>query len=776
MLLVVIAAACADTATAPPSTTQAPRGEPSSPGDVTAAPPGSDGSGGEEGTGFGGASAAAGTPEVLLDAAGLAEAVAVASGLSGLLSVPDRFDVCGVRPDGSVACWSELDSTLVVREGPFSAISVGVVDDACGLRPVGAVECWDYRGPNERDDPPAGVFSAVGVGVSRSCGLRLDGSVECWRYSGSDRRREVGEREHEVPDPGGVFSAVSVGYHHVCGLRPDESVACWGEDWFGQSDPPEGRFLAVDAGVSHSCGLRPDGSAACWGEDSMDSGLLGWSDDYRAFRHFGDESGERVYVEDQLERLSDLEMPQPPMTFMTAADVVRDADLLAAMVERAAGWEPPPGPYKALSAGAGFTCGLRLNGEVSCWGYLNNGEPRIPLAVYAEVSGDRVRELFANKQAEVESYRAERESAGGRDGAESGEVTAGAPEGDREAAERRAWLAHIETLSAYRTMLAYVDLVAPPSGPFIAVEAGDLRACGLRADGEIACWGYEGGEESSPPPGPFATTPFATHTVTPDEGAAETFPGRNGDGSVVVDRSGDVSDVVRVALWERPEGLPEAGCAGRWVPGRQVRSFTGTVKDYPEGFAPRSPVTMSVVGLVIPREWSDVSPSEVEAWELSPVELPPVTADAQGRIVVVWAVPEPPQEPESTNPAVYAVRAEGKTPSGITVEASSFQPHMVYPDLGPCAHRDDVTTTSGRAVRVDVLANDVAPTGGTLDPASVEVAPGRGRGEFVVDPADGSITFTPSRYFVGIATARYTVSDTWGTEVSSYIRVTVTED
>jgi len=454
VLLVVIGAACADTATTAPSTTQVPRSESRDAGDTPAAPSGSDESGEEEGGAVGGAPISADTPHEPVDAAGLAEAVAAANGLAGLLSVPDRWDVCGVHPDGSVACSGEFGS-----EGPFSAISVGVVGDGCGLRLTGALECWDDRlEPSESDDPPEGMFAAVGVGVSRSCGLRPDGRVECWRYSGSGRRHELLEGEYEVPYPGGVFSAVSVGYHHVCGLRPEGLVACWGEDWFGQSDPPAGQFLAVDAGVSHSCGLRSDGSVACWGEDSMDSGLLGRDDEYRGFHYFDHESGERAYVEEQIEQFGDLETPEAPVRFMTAVDVVRDADLLAAMVERAAGWEPPPGPYKALSAGGGFTCGLRLDGEVSCWGYVNNSEPRIPLAVYAEVAGDSVRARHADRHAESEDT----------------------------------WLLH-----AYSRMLAYVDLVNPPPGPFVAVDAGDVRACGLHADGEISCWGY--GPARSPP-------------------------------------------------------------------------------------------------------------------------------------------------------------------------------------------------------------------------------------------------------------------------------------
>jgi len=77
-----------------------------------------------------------------------------------------------------------------------------------------------------------------------------------------------------------------------------------------------------------------------------------------------------------------------------------------------------------------------------------------------------------------------------------------------------------------------------------------------------------------------------------------------------------------------------------------------------------------------------------------------------------------------------------------------------------------------RSVRINVLANDVAPTGGVFDPASVIVEDARG-GEFVVDQVDGSVTFTPDPGFVGTATATYAVWDTWAIYASAEIAVTV---
>ncbi len=102
------------------------------------------------------------------------------------------------------------------------------------------------------------------------------------------------------------------------------------------------------------------------------------------------------------------------------------------------------------------------------------------------------------------------------------------------------------------------------------------------------------------------------------------------------------------------------------------------------------------------------------------------------------------------------------------------------PDLGafevvnaPPGITDD-TATTGRdmPIVVDPLGNDADPLGG-IDPTSVRlvgadagsdgrVLTGVGVGRWVVDPASGSVTFTPAPGFQGQATALYVVADGFG--------------
>ncbi len=625
----------------------------------------------------------------------------------------------------------------------------------CGLGADGTVECWGHGST----DAPGGPFVAVSSGRYRACGLRPGGGLACWarrpeNLSGSftplfDLPLAEEALAWATEHPGGVFGAVSVGFGHVCGLRADGAVECWGEDWFGQaSQAPPGAFVAVDAGVSHSCGLRPDGSAQCWGEDSMDSGFLGAIE----FRY---EGGEQAYL-DRLGRRVQEGAPRE-LDFMSSEGAVFDAALVGEMVRRAAGWEPPPGPFKAVSAGRGFTCGLRLDGEVDCWGYVADEEPRIPLAVYAEVVGGRVGELYAAAQAEVDG--AEPEGALSQEaGVEQGDDETAGGGHDAEVVAAAARAAGVDSYS-FAFMLAYVDLMNPLPGPFVAIDAGSWQACGIRLDGEVSCWGLGFDERVVPPPaGPLATEALALR-IAPGS-AAGVVSGDVG----VVEGSGDFGGVWEGVIFAfsleksgpscggvlvpggrlesliRPESRDRRlGYDGPWVPGGQVELVMVALR-------PNWPVRLSVVAGRVPRGGE---PMEDGAGLSS--ELPAVKADPEGFLSTTWQIPDAPAGRDG--PMWYRVRAEGEFMLIHQKLDAIVEPLIiVYPGVAPCAVGDEATTTVDRPVRVDVLANDIPPTGGTLDPATVTVTQSwiyEGDGEFVVDPADGSLTFTPAPGFVG---------------------------
>ena len=130
---------------------------------------------------------------------------------------------------------------------------------ACGLRSDGSVACWKLFAQGEPVVAPDGEFTAVTSGWGHACAIRTDQTVTCW---GSD---SLGE----ATPPDGTFTAVSAGDVFTCGIRTNGSVACWGDDHYQQSSPPTGTFEALDAGRRHACAIRTGGGVACWGQDRL---------------------------------------------------------------------------------------------------------------------------------------------------------------------------------------------------------------------------------------------------------------------------------------------------------------------------------------------------------------------------------------------------------------------------------------------------------------------------------------------------------------------------
>ena len=170
---------------------------------------------------------------------------------------------CGVRVDGSLACWGHGIQRNMPTATGFTYVGVGSYH-ACALAADGTPSCWfaDVAGIVDRGEttPPAGKkFSAISAGAQHTCGLVTDGTIACW---GSNTAQQTAA-------PTGTFKAVFAGAAFSCAQRQNDSLTCWGDTGSGQGSPPSSpSFSSVSFGGRSGCGISSTGSLVCWGDSS----------------------------------------------------------------------------------------------------------------------------------------------------------------------------------------------------------------------------------------------------------------------------------------------------------------------------------------------------------------------------------------------------------------------------------------------------------------------------------------------------------------------------
>ncbi len=222
---------------------------------------------------------------------------------------------CGVDYDYKVWCWRNRRGVfefhlapefelLPTPEGEFTWVDHD--HHACAVRRADSgVECWD-RLTGEPREAPEGAFKEVWIGYEEYCGLLVSGEVRCWE-----------QPEGSSPPPEGEFTTLDSSYELYCGLRADGAVECWGES-SPRSRPPQGEFTKVSISSNHACGLLTSGEIECWG--------------YWLLR-------------------PKIQPPEGEFSMISA------------------GWGGyPTGWYAPIATDLGYSCGVRLDGSLECWG------------------------------------------------------------------------------------------------------------------------------------------------------------------------------------------------------------------------------------------------------------------------------------------------------------------------------------------------------------------------------------------------------------------------
>ena len=162
---------------------------------------------------------------------------------------------CGLTTSGNLACWgAPLSPPPPPRQ--FFVDAHGGASSVCGLMPNGTVACY---GPLSAAAVPAGLFQSVTVGPTYACGVLRTHGIRCWGTLFPSPIPAVTDAEH-----------VACGTGYACYVKVDGSVACWGSISVGQATPPPGltEVWWLAAGVNMTCALSgagPPSTLTCWG-------------------------------------------------------------------------------------------------------------------------------------------------------------------------------------------------------------------------------------------------------------------------------------------------------------------------------------------------------------------------------------------------------------------------------------------------------------------------------------------------------------------------------
>ncbi len=286
---------------------------------------------------------------------------------------------CGITGLPAVTCWGDNDDgqlgdgtrddsdvpVLVSGEHLFASIGAGG-EHTCGLDESGDIYCWGRNAEGQLGDGTtvgstdpvsvmgSQVFATVSTGLAHTCGVTTGGDVYCWgRNIGGQLGDSTSDNSSEpVLVYGDLnFESVAAGSEHSCGITtsddPDPQAAyCWGRNFSGElgngSTPDSSlipvaalggnTFSGIAAGRSHTCGVTTGGDAYCWGEN--ENGELG----------------------------------DGSTTDRSTPTLVTGGHTFEAITTGGAGDRFLPGES------ANFTCALRTDGAVYCWGDNNDGQ------------------------------------------------------------------------------------------------------------------------------------------------------------------------------------------------------------------------------------------------------------------------------------------------------------------------------------------------------------------------------------------------------------------
>ena len=348
-------------------------------------------------------------------------------GVSDAIDVSASFrHTCATHATGQVSCWGQSwkGRTGDVATGDAAPLPVKIsgIDTArqvsaaagvtCAVLEGNEAVCWGFYLNSEFTELDNGDISPVATmwsdatdvariasGGSHACALHTDGTISCAgaNWYGNLGTGEVGNPISWVPQKVvGIDDAtdIALGFAHTCAVHATGEISCWGRNEVGQLGTGEENFgidasvptkvsgitdaTAVAAGNSTiTCALHATGEVSCWGANAF--GTLGTA---------ADPASDHSALPLKIEGVTDATKVTPGFQHVCALLSTSEISCwggdflgqLGTIQNIDDGYSGTPVMVSEIddatdvSAGASHTCALHESGEITCWGWDENGQ------------------------------------------------------------------------------------------------------------------------------------------------------------------------------------------------------------------------------------------------------------------------------------------------------------------------------------------------------------------------------------------------------------------
>lgn len=376
--------------------------------------------------------------------------------------------VCAVESDGTLNCWG-LNDEGQASPNSYSDVYTQIASGyqhTCAIRENGTVDCWGDNTDGKTSPPDdQAIYLQISAGENFTCGILEDSTLSCW---GNDDYGQITDM------PAGVFTQVNAGYRHACAIDTGGILTCWGDDASGQvSGVPSGIVYQVSGGNNHTCAILSDSTIECWGSDA---------------------DGQSTPVTGSLYTQVSAGSTHTCAILASGYGVLSNlecwGDDTYAQVSDA-----PDENFTQVTSGTNFTCGIQSNGEVSCWGYGDDGQTALPM----DLTSLGTAQLFVAGTASCLITTEGRVKCWGNPAYSAALLS-----------ETPATGTFIQVAGMYLSacgikddgsLICWGDLDVSSVGPYVQVSASDRHACAVDPFGGVDCWGANGSGESTPPAG-----------------------------------------------------------------------------------------------------------------------------------------------------------------------------------------------------------------------------------------------------------------------------------